>query len=247
MGKSSHLTILILSARDNANKRETIRKTWMKDVEDYNLKNDMQLKIESKFVIGKHSCPVHPIYRDDPFGCHLKTFIETPTKLDDYHLPIRLQYYESLKSDEQVHIFRGFSFQLYHPITINTIGVHHQLVQQYQNLQVSISNVFTKNVLHRFNLSIQDLKDEHFNWINVNVQLAKDATYLVTVNDSIDVEQLQHLQSSSRFSSIPGKFLRVSLVFNENRFDNLCVFLLSLTKTPKYMTLSRSISRTRSM
>lgn len=208
--KSLHLTIIILSARDNAIKRQTIRTTWLKDAENYNSRDNSPFKIDSKFVIGKQPCSVHPIYREDPFGCKLKAFVEAPIKINNYHKSIKLQDIKPVESDKQIQNFKGFSFQLYHPIIINSIGVHHQLVQHFKHLQVLIVDAFSKIVLYQFNLSYQNERDEDFSWINVNVQLDKDVIYLITLDDSIDVENFQAAQYSSNFSTIPGRYFRVS-------------------------------------
>ncbi|BFZ07340.1 hypothetical protein BsWGS_10378 [Bradybaena similaris] len=59
------LAVCILSARNNFNYRDAIRRSWLKDFEPHHKKKSAV----AKFILGNMDCPIHPKDRLDPHEC----------------------------------------------------------------------------------------------------------------------------------------------------------------------------------
>lgn len=124
------LNIAILSARENFAKRQAIRETWLALTEAKS-----SLEIDAKFVLGTHSCTVHPDNRLNAYSCERKNysllqrnglgtencvFVQVPPTMSDF--------------------FNGFSFSVQFDIVVTKLIVPNNLT----NVYVEILDAFTK-------------------------------------------------------------------------------------------------------
>ena len=66
------LNVAILSARENFDKRQTIRDSWLQHIELANqlsLRHGLPFQLKAHFVVGSRPCLVHPMNREDLYGC----------------------------------------------------------------------------------------------------------------------------------------------------------------------------------
>lgn len=109
------LDIAILSARQNFDKRQAIRDTWFQEAFLANklaAHYDWPFKVNVHFVLGKNSCLVHPINREDIYSCVSKSELNLSQNKSDFNVLFELS--SSHFSSPYVHrlAHKGFSFKV---------------------------------------------------------------------------------------------------------------------------------------
>ena len=113
------MNIAILSARENFEKRQTIRDTWLKDVAKVNqlsLPYNVLFNVNAHFVLGNNACSIHPLNRENIFDCIPKYSLQTNHLSSEYRNKDFSLF--SLKSsiDKRftTDVYLGFSFKVGH-------------------------------------------------------------------------------------------------------------------------------------
>ena len=112
---SLNILIAILSQRSNFIRRQTLRQTWIQTIERINRNNSLvksnadncRIKLSAKFIVADKDCPIHTIFRTDPYSCRLKN-IEINSNNSENNL-FEFNSNENNFVSYQT-LFRGFSF-----------------------------------------------------------------------------------------------------------------------------------------
>ncbi|XP_072013131.1 UDP-GalNAc:beta-1,3-N-acetylgalactosaminyltransferase 2-like [Amphiura filiformis] len=116
------IVIGILSARDHFEQRQTLRDTWVGNIQ--NDSNPIH-RIIVKFLVGQEACSIPLDYREDPYSCkelNIGSHQSVPSKLR------AMQVTECTGFTNQDQRFTGgttgFDFKINHGIVIDKLGVY---------------------------------------------------------------------------------------------------------------------------
>lgn len=107
------LDIAVLSARQNFDKRQAIRDTWLQEVflaNQLSSQYDWPFRINVQFVLGNSPCLVHPLNREDLYDCVPK--LNHPQNKSKLNVLFDLNTKPSSSRYEHRLVHNGFSFKV---------------------------------------------------------------------------------------------------------------------------------------
>lgn len=116
------LVIGILSAREHFQERQAIRETWLRDVFDGAIAENVLYK----FVVGNKGCDVHTENRKDPYSCQRMNFTYTVNqKLENENFPmVSIKMKETRDGIMNRHtVIWNTSVIVRHPVVVKQLGL----------------------------------------------------------------------------------------------------------------------------
>ncbi|CAG2158634.1 unnamed protein product [Oppiella nova] len=141
----------ILSHRNNWQKRQTLRQTWIETIDEINandsflLKDSQQfchIRVDTKFIIADKDCPFPKQFRTTPYDCH-----RNDIRFNASNPRIYLQEVVNESNDRSVYsepIYRGFSFVIRHSVVVTQLAIHHNFLRDNPNITIALLNARNK-------------------------------------------------------------------------------------------------------
>ncbi|XP_034040108.1 UDP-GalNAc:beta-1,3-N-acetylgalactosaminyltransferase 2 [Thalassophryne amazonica] len=123
----------VLSARQHYGLRQAIRDTWLGYLQRH---RRFRHRVEVKFIVGKHGCPIPEEDREDPYSCTLLNFTE-PVAGQDAEIELVVVSDPSLLSPSDVPAL-ALDFKVLHPVVITRLGVFPSRIQPKLQSNVTV-------------------------------------------------------------------------------------------------------------
>ncbi|XP_064863849.1 UDP-GalNAc:beta-1,3-N-acetylgalactosaminyltransferase 2 [Oncorhynchus nerka] len=108
----------VLSARHHYDLRQAIRETWLGYLRDH---THYQRRVQVKFIIGKHGCPIPEEDREDPYSCSLLNLTDPAPGQDKEMELVEVSDPSVLVPGEVSSV--ALDFKVLHPLVITRLGV----------------------------------------------------------------------------------------------------------------------------
>nr|XP_046224358.1 UDP-GalNAc:beta-1,3-N-acetylgalactosaminyltransferase 2 isoform X3 [Oncorhynchus gorbuscha] len=108
----------VLSARHHYDLRQAIRETWLGYLRDH---THYQRRVQVKFIIGKHGCPIPEEDREDPYSCSLLNLTDSAPGQDKEMELVEVSDPSVLIHGEVSSV--ALDFKVLHPLVITRLGV----------------------------------------------------------------------------------------------------------------------------
>ncbi|XP_043931814.1 UDP-GalNAc:beta-1,3-N-acetylgalactosaminyltransferase 2 isoform X2 [Protopterus annectens] len=108
--------VAVLSARQNYEFRNAIRKSWLKHLKQHPL---LSKRVQVKFIIGAKGCEIPEEDREDPYSCKLLniTYSDTGKEIEAVHLP---EDSSAVLSEDAI---VSINVRVLYPVIITRLGV----------------------------------------------------------------------------------------------------------------------------
>ena len=152
------LAICILSARDNFAQRDVIRNTWLKSIQEINVKSNAT--ILAKFVIGNEACPFPREDRIDKEAC--QQWIPSISS-EDHKKSISAFKILPQKSPLRTKAVFSVYFKVLHDIILQRVGLAQldDLLLDFKNLDVAMYDSVSEEEVSRVTFNAEQRGRDH--------------------------------------------------------------------------------------